>query len=52
MAISAGGEIVGAAHSKGKESDRIIKTCELLNAFSMNCESTKDGIILIGLKMN
>ena len=48
MAISAGGKIVGAAHSKGKESDRIIKTCELLNAFSMNCESTKDGIILIG----
>ena len=48
MAISNGGEIIGAEHTKGKESDRIIKTCELLNAFSMNCEPKKDGIELFG----
>ena len=48
MAISNGGEIVGVEHSKGKESDRIIKTCELLSEFSMKCESKKDGVKLIG----
>jgi 3-phosphoshikimate 1-carboxyvinyltransferase len=48
MAISNGGEIVGVEHSKGKESDRIIKTCELLNEFSMKCESKKDRIKLLG----
>tara|TARA_Y100000385_G_scaffold104283_1_gene107901 strand:- start:1624 stop:2817 length:1194 start_codon:yes stop_codon:yes gene_type:complete len=48
MAISNGGEIIGAEHTKGKESDRIIKTCELLNAFSINCKPKKDGIKLYG----
>ena len=48
MAISNGGEIIGAEHTKGKESDRIIKTCELLNAFSINCKPKKDGIKLFG----
>ena len=51
MAISNGGEIIGAEHSKGKESDRIIKTCELLNAFSINCEPKKDGIRLFGKEL-
>ena len=51
MAISNGGEIIGAEHSKGKESDRIIKTCELLNAFSINCEPKKDGIKLYGKEL-
>ena len=35
----------------GKESDRIIKTCELLNAFSINCEPKKDGIRLYGKEL-
>ena len=48
MAISNGGEIIGAEHTKGKESDRIIRTCELLSAFSMNCGPKKDGIELFG----
>jgi len=48
MAISNGGKITGAAHSKGKESDRIIKTCELLNSFSLECFPQKDGIRLTG----
>ena len=43
---SNGGEIIGAEHTKGKGSDRIIKTCELLNAFSINCKQKKDGIKL------
>lgn len=51
MAISNGGEIIGAEHAKGKESDRIIKTCELLNAFSINCEPKKDGIRLYGKEL-
>ena len=51
MAISNGGEIIGAEHSKGKESDRITKTCELLNAFSINCEPKKDGIKLYGKEL-
>jgi len=51
MAISNGGEIIGAEHTKGKESDRIIKTCELLNAFSINCEPKKDGIRLYGKEL-
>ena len=51
MAISNGGEIIGAEHTKGKESDRIIKTCELLNAFSINCEPKKDGIRLFGKEL-
>ena len=51
MAISNGGEIIGAEHTKGKESDRIIKTCELLNAFSINCKPKKDGIKLYGKEL-
>ena len=51
MAISNGGEIIGAEHTKGKESDRIIRTCELLNAFSINCKPKKDGIKLYGKEL-
>ena len=51
MAISNGGEIIGAEHTKGKESDRIFKTCELLNAFSINCKPKKDGIKLYGKEL-
>lgn len=51
MAISNGGKITGAEHSKGKESDRIIKTCELLNSFSLECFPQKDGIRLTGKQM-
>ncbi len=48
MAISEGGEISGATHSKGKESDRIIKTSELLKAFSLDCIIQEDGLKLTG----
>ena len=48
MAISEGGEIIGASHTKGKETDRIIRTCELLEKFSLDCIPKSDGLILSG----
>ena len=51
MAISEGGEIFGASHAKGKESNRIVRTKELLNIFSLNCAAKKDGLSLIGGEM-
>ena len=48
MAISQGGEIFGAAHTKGKETNRIMMTSELLEKFSLNCISKIDGLILAG----
>jgi 3-phosphoshikimate 1-carboxyvinyltransferase len=48
MAISSGGDIIGAAHTKGKESDRIFRTCELLREFSLSCSTKKDGLSLLG----
>lgn len=48
MAISKGGRIIGAAHSRGKESDRIASTVYLLRAFGMDAEATKDGLEIHG----
>jgi 3-phosphoshikimate 1-carboxyvinyltransferase len=48
MAISDGGEIFGASHAKGKESNRIIRTKELLNIFSLDCDSKEDGLSVSG----
>jgi len=48
MAISSGGDIIGAAHSKGKETNRILRTCELLEKFSLSCSTKKDGLSLLG----
>jgi 3-phosphoshikimate 1-carboxyvinyltransferase len=48
MAIGGGGEIVGASHAQFKESDRIGKTVEMLAAFSIEVESTGDGLIISG----
>lgn len=48
LAIRQGGKIVGAKHAKGKESNRIEKTAELLKVFGMNCEITQDGLIIEG----
>jgi 3-phosphoshikimate 1-carboxyvinyltransferase len=48
MAISSGGDIIGAAHSKGKETNRILRTCELLEKFSLSCSTMKDGLSLLG----
>ena len=48
MAIGNGGRIIGAAHSRGKESDRIDSTVYLLRAFGMDAKATEDGLDIPG----
>ena len=48
LAIRKGGKIIGAAHAKGKESDRIEKTAELLEVFGMECKIEEDGLVIKG----
>ena len=48
MAIGNGGKIIGCGHARGKESDRISKTVEMLDAFGMKSVETNDGIIVPG----
>lgn len=48
MAIGKGGRITGCAHARGKESDRISKTVEMLGAFGIKSMESSDGIIVPG----
>jgi 3-phosphoshikimate 1-carboxyvinyltransferase len=48
LALVRGGRITGAAHSRGKESDRILRTVEMLAAFGMASNATDDGIEISG----
>ena len=48
LAIRKGGRIIGAEHAKGKESDRIEKTSELLNIFGMDCEIVEGTLVIRG----
>jgi len=48
MAIGDGGRISGAAHARGKESDRISKTVELLESFGLYSKETDDGLLIRG----
>ena len=48
MAIGNGGRIIGTAHSRGKESDRIASTVYLLRCFGMDAEATEDGLDIPG----
>ena len=48
LAIRKGGRIIGAEHAKGKESDRIEKTSELLNIFGMDCEIVEGSLVIRG----
>ena len=48
MALTEGGRISGIPHARGKESDRILRTVELLQVFGMNAEETKDGLEIPG----
>ncbi len=48
MAIGKGGRIVGAAHSRGKESDRIDSTLYLLRCFEMDAKATEEGLEIPG----
>ncbi len=48
MAIGNGGRITGCAHARGKESNRISKTVEMLGAFGIKSMESSDGIIVPG----
>ncbi len=46
MAISGGGRILGAAHARWKESDRIHRTVQMLAGFGLHIEAQEDGLII------
>ncbi len=48
MALGDGGTITGAAHARGKESNRIGSTVGLLGCFGIEANETKDGIEVAG----
>ena len=48
MALGEGGSITGIPHARGKESDRILRTVELLQSFGMKAEETDDGLVIPG----
>ncbi len=48
MAIGNGGKITGAKHSMYKESNRLLRTKDLLNAFGLKCDLTEDGLVIDG----
>ena len=48
MAIGGGGEILGASHAQFKESNRIGKTVEMLATYSIEVESTTEGLKISG----
>jgi len=48
MALGKGGEILGAPHARGKESDRITSTVGLLAAFGMGATETDTGLKIPG----
>jgi 3-phosphoshikimate 1-carboxyvinyltransferase len=48
LAIGNGGEIVEAAHTRGKESDRIASTINMLSSFGIEVEERLDGLSISG----
>jgi 3-phosphoshikimate 1-carboxyvinyltransferase len=48
MAIGRGGRIVGVSHARGKESNRIETTINLLRCFGMDAEEREDGLEIPG----
>ena len=48
MALGTGGEILGAPHARGKESDRIESTVGLLSSFGMEANETDTGLKIPG----
>ena len=48
MAIGSGGEITGAEHARGKETDRILSTVRLLSSFGIVARETKQGLSIPG----
>ena len=50
LALSGGGRLRGASHAKHKESNRIISTASLLNAFGLRCNIEEDGLSIEGFQ--
>ena len=48
MACGSGGEIVEAAHTRGKESNRIRSTIRLLSSFGIEADERKTGLAIPG----
>ena len=48
MALGRGGEISGIAHTRGKESDRITNTANLMEAFGIELDVQEDGFNIRG----
>lgn len=48
MAIGNGGEIVEAAHARGKESNRINSTIRMLSSFGIEVEERAGGLAVLG----
>lgn len=48
LALGHGGTVTGAAHAAHKESNRLSKTLELLQAFGLNGQVTTEGLVLQG----
>ena len=48
LAITGGGEITGVKHARGKESDRIENTKNLIEDFGMECEVIGDELKIPG----
>ena len=48
MAIGDGGRITGISHARGKESDRISKTVEVLNCFDLSLQEIDDELHIPG----
>ena len=48
MAMGKGGEIVEAAHARGKESNRIASTIRMLSSFGIEMEERTDGLSIPG----
>ena len=48
LALTDGGTITGIPHARGKESNRLARTVELLAAFGMSAEETEDGLVIPG----
>ena len=51
LALGQGGTITGAKHAIYKESNRIVKTAELLSRFGIESKITDDGLIVAGEQM-
>jgi len=48
LSLTTGGRIVGASHARGKESDRLARTVEVLDRFGIDSNATDYGLELTG----